>query len=94
MDQAMGDLDHWYESKRLMVNPRTDIESLRGLIPVDDDPLLLAVYDDVSDPQSLAIASAQQSKAGQRRRRLKRLARLGRLGAVRGQPKATNSDNH
>ncbi|MBT2392581.1 hypothetical protein J7E87_24910 [Streptomyces sp. ISL-1] len=46
MDVALGNLAHWYESKRLMVNPRTDIESLRRLIPVDDDPLLLAVYDE------------------------------------------------
>ncbi|MFC4608964.1 hypothetical protein ACFO9E_14230 [Streptomyces maoxianensis] len=92
MDAAMGNLAHWYESKRLMVYPRTDIESLRRLIPVDDDPLLLAVYDDVSDPQSLAIASAQQSKAGQRRRRLRRLARSGRRGAVQGHSQATNDD--
>lgn len=71
-----------------MVSPRAEIESLRQLIPVEDDPLLLAVYDDVSNPQSLALASSQQSKAGQRLQRLRGLARSGHRGAMQGHSEA------
>jgi cytosine/adenosine deaminase-related metal-dependent hydrolase len=69
----MGELSDWYEAKRLMVNPHTHIDTLRLLIREDDDPLLLAVYDEITDPRSLALASARQSRGGQRRRRLKRM---------------------
>jgi hypothetical protein len=82
MNAAMGELSDWYESKRLMVNPLTHIDTLRLLILEDDDPLLLADHDEITDPRSLTVASAQQRRGGQRRRRLERLTRAGRHGSA------------
>ncbi|MFE7333214.1 hypothetical protein ACFU8W_52330 [Streptomyces sp. NPDC057565] len=77
MDEDMHDLALWLESKRLMIHPHTDIQVLQRLISEDEDSLLLALYDDISDPRSVAVARAQQRAGGQRRRRLRRLAARG-----------------
>jgi len=64
----------WLESKRLLASPRLHIGTLQRLIADDDDPLLLADYDDVSDPTAVAILRTQQRAAGQHRRQWRRRA--------------------